>query len=617
MVQKKGKTKDLIDRLESAFSSVAEVLASSQYAFDPELAPLSYWRQNWSDRKVQKLFIETFIKIRSKHSDNELIPFKLNDIQNHLHFKMRGRDVILKSRQQGVSTYLLARKLAKAILFSGRNIRFVPHDPNAEEEFWNRLDIMIEHLPSHIKPATRYCSKELVQFEDEAKGVRDSRLVSLNPQPGKENKLRSLSLTDAHLTEVPFWAGDQEKTFTALMAAAEKGEITLESTPAGKERFYTYYQQGKGKKGGWRSHFYEWWWLRENRLKGYRFAKLQDKNVLLEPNESTLDVWNYEAKSEEDEIENRRKLEEIQVLDEEESVCHKILKHLKRKGYAKRYEVWNCSQVAEYLAWRRQKISDLGGVDKRRGLKLFKIEHPENDIDCFDSSIQTIISPQYLKVTCNPVNFNPEGQRSIEGHRFVIGCDTSLGVEGGDPAAIEVLDIDNGRQAYSTELMIAPDQLAYKLVEISDFFNYALIGVERNNTGIATLKKLAELVEPERIFTELTVALQRQVDDGRLTIDEAFDRAEYGIATTTANKALFAIFLEKALRLGELGLSSNSWCTQAHTVVWTNSQKTQWGAMPGHHDDRVMALALANYIRERNYSELAGFAVPPTAGYAR
>jgi hypothetical protein len=616
MGRKRSKNKDLINRLEGAFTSVAEVLASEQYSFDPELAPLSYWRANWSDRKVQKEFIETFIKIRSKYKDNRLIPFKLNDIQNHLHFRMGGRDVILKSRQQGVSTYLLARKLAKAILFSGRNIRFVPHDPNAEEEFWNRLDIMIENLPSHIKPETRYCSKELVQFEDEAKGVRDSRLVSLNPQPGKENKLRSLSLTDAHLTEIPFWAGDQEKTFTALMSAAEQGEITLESTPAGKERFYIYYQQGKEKKGGWKSHFFEWWWLRENRLQGYRFATIRDQKVLLEPDQYTLDIWNDQAKTEEDHIENRRRLEEVQVLDEEKNICEKILQHLKGKGYVKRNEIWHCPQVAERLAWRRQKISDLGGVDKRRGLKLFKIEHPENDIDCFDSSIQTVVSPKYLKVTCNPIEFNSERQRALEG-RFVIGCDTSLGVEGGDPAAIEVLDIDTGRQAYSTELMIAPDQLAYKLIEVSDFFNFALIGVERNNTGVATLKKLAELVEPERIFTELTVALQRQVDDGRLTIDEAFDRAEYGIATTTANKALFAIFLEKSLRLGEVGLSSHSWCTQAHTVVWSNSQKTQWGAMPGYHDDRFMALALANYIRERNYSELAGFAVPPTAGYAR
>jgi hypothetical protein len=622
-VRNKSKNDQLIGRLESAFSLVAEVLAASPYGFDLDLAPLSYWRANWSDRKIQKKFIENFIKIRSKHSGGKLIPFKFNDIQNHLHFKMGGRDVILKSRQQGVSTYILARKLCKAILFSGTNIRFVPHDPEAEDEFWNRLDIMFTNLPSHLKPDTRYYSTQLIQFQDEAKGVRDSRLVSLNPRPGGESKPRSLTLTDAHLTEIPFWAGDQEKTFTALMAASDKGEVTLESTPAGKERFYSYYQQGKQKRAGWRSHFFEWWWLRENRLPGYRFAKLQDKNILLEPDQSTLDIWNYEAKTTEEQIENRRRLEEITVLDEEIEVCEEILSHLKRRGYARYEEVWNCPQVAEYLAWRREKITELGGVDKRRGLKLFKIEHPENDVDCFDSSIQTIISSEYLKVTCNPINTEARGAqldkvlKSIEGHRFVIGCDTSLGVEGGDPAAIEVLDIDTGRQAYSIDLMKSPDLLAYQLVEVSNFFNYAVIGVERNNTGIATLKKLAELVEPERIFTELTVALQRQVDDGRITIDEAFDRAEFGIATTAANKALFAIFLEESLRLGEIGLSSHSWCEQASTTVWLNSQKTQWGGMAGHHDDRVIALSIANYIRKKNYSELAGFAVAPTAGYAR
>ena len=618
------KNNTLIGRMEAAVAAASAALAKKRGGFDPDTAPLSYWRDNWSDRKIQQQFTETFIKIRSKHTENKIVPLKLNDIQIDLHYNLSGRDVILKSRQQGISTYILARKLAQAILFSGRNIRIVPHDPEAEDEFWNRLNIMIEYLPRHIRPHARYYSRDLIQFEDEEKNVRDSRLVSLNPRPGSESKVRSLSLTDAHLTEIPFWAGDQEKFFTSLMAAAETGEITLESTPAGKERFYLYYQQGKNRKGGWQSHFYEWWWLKENCLPGYRFAKLQNKNIILEPDQSTLDIWNYDAATNEEHIENRRRLEEIVVTDDEQKICAKILNHLKTHKHISKTEVWNCCEVAERLAWRRQKISELGGIDKRRGLQLFQIEHPENDTDCFDSSIQTVVSPKYLTVSCNPIDMYARGEELekvlgvIKDKRFVIGCDTSLGVEGGDPAAIEVLDIDTGRQAYSEEIMVSPDQLAYKLVEVSNFFNHALIGVERNNTGIATLKKLAELVEPERIFTELTVALQRRVDDGRITIDEAFDKAEFGIVTTTANKALFAIYLEQALRLEEIGLSSHSWCAQASAVVWKNSQKTQWGALAGYHDDRFMALAIANYIRERNYShQLQGFEVAPLTGHAR
>lgn len=612
MANKTSTDEQLRARMSAAVDHAADQLAEEHDGFDIQLAPMRYWRENWSDKKVQKLFIENFIRIRSKHSENEVIPFRFNDVQNDLHFNLSGRDVILKSRQQGITTYFLAKKLCKAILFSGRNIRFVPHDPDAETEFWSRLDTMYQNLPSRLKPETRYYSKEEIVFQDRAKGVVDSRLSCLNPRPGQESKLRSQTLTDAHLTEIPFWAGDQEKVFTALMAAAEKGEITLESTAEGKEKFYFYYSQGKQGKGGWRSHFYEWFWLRENRLEGFRFAKYENHFLLLDADQSILDyVEIKDCQSSEEKLEMHRRVKEVIVTDDERKVCERILAHLKKHNYCDRNAQWNCYEVAEYLAWRRLKIEELGGADKKRGEKIFLVEHPENDADCFDSSARTVISPLYLKVTCEP-------QEPVEGREYLIGCDTSLGADDGDSSAIEVIDLLTGRQCYSEELKISPDLLAYKLKEVSDLYNGALIGVERNNTGIATIKKLTELVEAERIYKELTVAQRRSVEDGKKTFDEAMAEAEFGIATTTANKSLYAVFLEQAVRTGDIGLSNQEWCDQAQTVIWLNAQKTQWGAMPGFHDDRFIALAIANYIRMTKYAEYMSFVgIMPTGGFAR
>jgi hypothetical protein len=91
-------------------------------------------------------------------------------------------------------------------------------------------------------------------------------------------------------------------------------------------------------------------------------------------------------------------------------------------------------EVAEYLAWRRAKIDELPG-----GENQFKVEYPENDVDCFEQTGRPVIQARYLKVTCRP-------QEPMDGHEYIIGCDTSLGFESGDPAAIEVLDITTGRQ---------------------------------------------------------------------------------------------------------------------------------------------------------------------------
>jgi hypothetical protein len=604
MASKKKQTsvEQLKARMSAAVDHASDDLYNESGGFDVHLAPRSFWKKNWDDKKVQKMFIENFIRIASKHSDNEVIPLKLNDIQNDYHFNRTRRNAVLKSRQQGLSTYELALNFSTAILFSGRNVRLVPHDPDAEEEFWQRLNIMYDNLPSKLQPTTKYKSKEKFQFHDLAKGVTNSVITSLNPRPGQENKLRSQTLTAVHATEIPFWVGEQEKVFTALMSAAEKGTITLESTAGGKEKFYFYYQQGKKKKGGWTSHFYEWFWLRENRIEGYRFAKLNDKFVLLEPGESILDVWNYEAKTEDERIENNRRFDDRAVSDKEIEACERILAHLKKLKYVdSREESWHIFEVAEYLAWRRLKIEEFGGVDKERGLKTFLVEHPENDIDCFEGTGKTVISPLYLKVTCEPQAF------AIEGREYIIGADTSLGTDSGDYSAIEILDLQTGRQVHSEKLKIAPDLLAFHLVELSDLYNFATMAVERNNTGIATLKKLGELVsDTDRIFKELTVAQRRQVEDGKKTYEEALDECEFGIVTTTANKSLFGIFLERAVRNGEIGLSSQEWCDEAQNVIWLDNGRTKFGAMTGFHDDKFIALAIANYARETRIGQFFG-----------
>ncbi len=610
MAKKPTTVENLKARMQVAANNAAGKL-QTEGGFDFNLASLDWFRKNWHDKNVQKSFIENFIKIRSKHNKNQVVAFTLNDVQTDYHFKRTKRNVILKGRQQGFSTYELAMLFCVAILFSGRNIRLVPHDPDAEEEFWSRLNVMYDHLLNRLKPTTKYRSKERFEFHDLSKGVSNSIITSLNPRPGQENKLRSQTITDAEITELPYWAGDQEKVFTALMSAAEKGAITIESTAGGKEKFHFYYQQGKKKKGGWTSFFYEWFWLRENRIVGSRFAKLNDEFVLLEPQESILDICKFGELTDDERLENRKNFDERVVTKKEIEVCSQILAHLKKLKYVNRAEQ-NCHiwEVAEYLAWRRLKIEEFGGADKARGEKIFLVEHPENDIDCFEGSARTVISPSYLKVTCEP---QPE---AIAGRDYLIGVDTSLGTESGDYSAIEVIDLQTGRQVHSEKLKISPDLLAFRLVEISDIYNFALIAVERNNTGIATLKKLAELVEPERIYTELTVGQTRAVEDGKKTYEEAMDEAELGIATTTANKSLFAIYLEREIRTGEIGLSSQEWCDEAQNVVWKNGK--EWGAMQGFHDDKFTALAIANFVRVTKLGQyFGGIEYLPATGIAR
>jgi hypothetical protein len=584
--KKKTTTEQALARMKSANQKLKTQL-NNESEFDISLVPTSWWRKNWKDKKIQKLFIENFIYIRSGKDENELVLFKFNDVQEDLHFNSTGHDATLKARQQGVTTYYLAKKYAKATLFSGRNIRLVPHDPEAEEEFWSRLDTMHQNMASHLKTDTKYYSKELMHFEDGSKGVTDSRISCLLPNPTKRKKGgkgRSQTLTDLHLTEVPFWAGDQRITLTGLLTAAQHGEVSIESTAGGLEWFYKTYTDAKKGKNKYRAHFYEWWWTREYRIEGSRIEKARNREwVLLLPSQRLKDIWQVPNRklSEGERAEKRNIFDAAKLSLEEMKLALLILRHLQKKGYAPKSAKWNCKQVAEYLAWRREKIKDIGESD-------FKVEYPSNDKDCFENTGRTVISPKDAVVTCQP-------EEPIDGEEYLVAVDTSLGKPTSDPAAIEVINLRTGRQCYSEECLLAPDLLAYRVAEISDFYNDAKIAVENNNTGLACINKLLELVEPERIYKELTKAEQRAVDDGKKTLEEALDEASYGITTTTANKGLMGVLLERAIRTGEIGLSNQDWCDQSHTVVWKDNNT--WAALSGFHDDRFMALAIANYVR--------------------
>lgn len=604
--ERKYSVEQSLARMKSANEKVRATLADNEESLD--FKPLSFWRKNWSNKSFQKEFVERFIWIRDAFDENKLTRLKLNDIQLHLLANLSGKDVIIKSRRQGLSTFFKAVFFANAVVNSGRNVRIVPHDPDTEAQFRADFRVMYENLPVHLKPNTKYYSEDLIEFKDAAKGTINSRISTASVQPGHEGKGRGQTFTDLHLTEPPFWRGDSKKAATSLLEAAQGGNVAVESTAFGIDWTHSIYTQGKKGEAGWKSFFFEWFWKRDYRIAGATFEKLRGDWCLLLPNESAKDIWRVPSAGElttGERAEKRNRFDAAKVTEKEIEIALLILTHLKIKGYALKKAKWSCNEVAEYIAWRRSKIEELPG-----GESQFIVEYPENDVDCFEQTGRPVIAAKHLKTTCRGQEFGTDG------HEYIIGCDTSLGHEHGDASAIEVIDLTTGRQVYSEELRRSPDLLAYRLQELHELFNHAVTVVERNNTGIATIRELQRLIGEEFIFRYLDRRLQRKVEDGDLTIDEAMEQAEFGLPTTAANKADYAIELERAIRIGEIGLSSETWCEQARTVVWFDNGK--WGAMSGYHDDRFIALALANYVRVRLLGQFLGFVgILPEGGYTR
>lgn len=170
----------------------------------------------------------------------------------------------------------------------------------------------------------------------------------------------------------------------------------------------------------------------------------------------------------------------------------------------------------------------------------------------------------------------------VVSHRYTIGADVAEGLEHGDYSCAQVLDVHTGDQAAVWHGHIAPDEFADELSKIGRFYGNALIGVEANNHGLTTVTALRNLRYP---------AIYR-----RRTVDRITNKAgqSLGWLTTKTSKPLMIDELAMAMKADELTLWDKG--TLAELLTFVRNDRGQMQGSP--HDDRVMALAIANQMRK-------------------
>jgi hypothetical protein len=557
---------------------------------DYSLKTLDWWRERWSDKAIRRKFIETNIKVRDALNENELVDFRFNDIQNDLWNNLSGKDVVLKMRRGGLSTFFQAMILADTIVKSGLKARAVPHDPDTESEFRETVKTMFEGLKPSLRPPTKYYNERRILFKHK------SEYLTQTPQPKREGKGRGLAIQRLHLTEVAFWIGDPRKTLTTLLTAAEGGQVAVESTANGLDEFEKIYKQGKKRQAGWKAHFYQWWWRRNCRVDGATIEPLGIGEVfyLVKFGERFSDL-------------SGRRLEDAKLSRREMAVALRVYRHLLRLGIIEKQnsfrDDWFRPEVAAYIAWRRDKIEEIGERD-------FLIEYPETDKECFANTGRPVISQDDLIVTGNFSAYR-------DGHEYAIGVDTSGGTERGNPAAIQVIDVCCGEQVFEEKLKLKPDLLGDRVAEICDLYGRCRIVVERNNTGVSTIDRLRVLGYDDQLYRHFTAAQRRAIDKGLKSVDEVIEEAEFGFPTDAQNKPLAGMALERAVRTRELALSSQEFCDQAQKVVWKDNGSFS-GQSSTDEDDLFMALAIVWFVMNSGYGTFTGFVgVLPEGGNAR
>ena len=499
-------------------------------------------------KEVRKRLFEDFefyskasLKIRTKEGD--IAPLALNEAQRILNDAVtkqmasegKVRVIILKARQQGLSTYVggylyfsvSQRPAAKALV--------ITHHSDSTRALFDMTKRYHENCPEILKPHTKYSSRRELSFD-----VLDSSYVVATA--GGEAIGRGETLTHVHASEIAFWpkstAQENWNGLTQAVPNTKGTAIFVESTANGVNGvFYDLWKGAVEGTNGYVPVFIPW------------FAD----STYREPVPA-----NFERTPDEEDLVEKYGLDD------------------------------------EQLVFRRRKIAQ-NGIDLFRqeypsypdeaflttGRPVF---NPDQLQTCLENTHDVV---QRLALEGDEWLNNPRGELSLfrnheEGERYVIGADVAMGVRGGDYSVAQILD-SKKRQVGIWRGHVHPDYYATVLYHLGMFFNEAQIIVENNGHGILTCTRLGKDLAYPNFYTEV------QLD--KLTDRET---VKLGFTTTAKTKPLIIDQLRAAMREEELELNCKVSIREMLTYIVTESGAME--AEAGCYDDCVMSLALANHI---------------------
>ncbi len=496
-----------------------------------------------------KVFIEECLSIKTK--DQKTVLLKFNTAQSMIYERIKMlrakkkpiRMIILKARQEGVSTFCEGLIFEKTVRQENTNSLIVAHEPESTDAIFAMSKLFYDMLPVDVKPMRRYDNKKQMVFENpdqkaraDDPGLRSRMVIST---ADKVKIGRGLTLHNFHGSEVAFWKNAKELMLSVMQAipSLPTTAVFLESTANGfggdGEYFYQMVQDALAGKNEFELIFLPWHLMPEY---SQPFASEADRKQFAE----TLNEY-------EKELLNKENL---------------------------RYE---------QLKWRRWAIQNLCGGD----LDKFKQEYPATIEESFVASSKAVIPKQYIEAQGK---FVRQPIRKLDdiliyeepnlNHFYSLGADPAEGI-GQDDSAITVIDKMTGREVGFYIGQIQPDLFAKKIKQTAEFFNNALAVIEINNHGLAVINALK---------TEYTNIYQRTVFDKATNTK----RKELGWKTSQTTKPLMVDDFIAGLRDDDIGLSTQATVSQMMTFVHTSeSNKYGMGAETGQKDDALISAMLA------------------------
>ncbi|HLH35443.1 MAG TPA: hypothetical protein VKX41_12270 [Alloacidobacterium sp.] len=380
------------------------------------------------------------LKIRDR--TGQIVPFELNRAQQEFE-KRRGKaNIILKSRQMGISTWVAGRFFLKTITHPGTLTLQVAHTQEAAEGIFRIVHRFLDELPEFLRNGalrtSRVNSREIIFPELDS----EYRVETA----GDSNAGRGLTVHNLHCSEVARWPGNANETLQGLRAALQpQGEIVLESTPNGAEGCF-WEEWNHADESGMVKHFFPWWWE-----PAYRAAPVKEASLQAEEREL-----------------------------------------IKRHGLS-----------LKQIGFRRKIAAGFRGLAKQE-YPEDEMECFLSSGDCYfdvgvlDARLKDLPEPIATRLGGRLQIWFPP----VRGRRYLVAVDTAGGGSEGDYSVAQVVEIDTGMQCAELQAKLSPLELAEEAARLAKEYNGALLVVERNNHGSAVLAYLHTVSKYSRIYAQ-------------------------------------------------------------------------------------------------------------------
>ena len=390
---------------------------------------------------------EMLLKVRDR--EGRVRPLRANAVQEAFERERGQRNIVLKARQMGMTTWVAGRFFLKTITAPGVLTLQVAQTREAAEGIFRMVQRFWERLPEGMREGPLKRSKANAGQMCFPELDSEFRVVSA----GDESAGRGLTTQYLHCSEVSRWPGDAGATLAGLRATlAPSGEMVMESTPNGA--YGSFYEEwrlaGASEAGGNGTvrHFFPWW------------------------------------------MEAAYKAAPAEALREDER------RLVERHGLTAGQIGFRRGLEASYRGMRSQEFAeDAESCFKATGECCFEVEAVE-------ARLAEVGEPMEVRRGGALMVWFPP----LPGKEYLVAVDTAGGGADGDFAAVQVIEVGSGLQCAELQQRLGMLELASVSAALAREYGGALLVVERNNHGAGVLAYLESVERYRRVYEQAGVA---------------------------------------------------------------------------------------------------------------